>query len=164
MKEFIQSENIRQDSGIMISFVRFTKPLLPNEIETNYLALAEERTMKKVVIERQARLTSEKESEIIMAQKDNDIKRQNAANENNIRIMNAKSEQEQELINNQIIINRAKAEKEKIELEAKGLAEMFKIPGYQEFMVANSTSQNLKIYYGEKLPQYVGYLSSSPTV
>jgi len=75
MKEFIQSENDRKNSGLMINFVRLTKPRLPPSIEKNYLALAEERTMKKVLEEKKERIRTEKESELIVAEKNNEIKK-----------------------------------------------------------------------------------------
>lgn len=60
MKEFIQYENDRQTSGLVINFVRLSKPKLPPSIEKNYLALAEELTMKKVLEEKKRKNTNRK--------------------------------------------------------------------------------------------------------
>lgn len=161
MKEFIQSENDRQESGVLISFVRFSKPVMPKEIEANYLALAEERTMKKVVMERQARFEAEKESEMIIAQKNNAINIQTADNQNEIIIMGARAEQAKQIINNEIIISTANANAERVMKEAEALSKMYAIPGYTDVLKTGSLSNNQKIYYGDKIPQYIGYPQSS---
>lgn len=163
VKEFIQSENDRQKSGLKISFVRLSKPKLPPTIEKNYLALAEERTMKKVLEEKKARITTEKESELIVAKKNNEISTENAKNENEIRlnkskkdneimISNMRAKQEEQLIQNQMIIEAAKANAEKIILEANALQSMYGIPGYVDVEKAKAIGPNQKIYYGDKLP------------
>lgn len=152
MKEFIQSENDRQKSGLIINFVRLTKPKLPPSIEKNYLALAEERTMKKVLEEKKERIKTEKESEFIVAQKDNEIRIQNSQRANEIMILNMKAKQEEQQIQNTMIVEAAKANAEKIILEANALQSMYLIPGYVDIEKAKAISPNQKIYYGEKLP------------
>jgi regulator of protease activity HflC (stomatin/prohibitin superfamily) len=67
--EFIKNENERQETGLIIHFVRLSKPILPESIQKNYLALAEERTMKKVIEEKKERTRAEKETEILISQK-----------------------------------------------------------------------------------------------
>ncbi len=152
MKEFIQSENDRQQSGLLINFVRLTKPKLPPSIEKNYLALAEERTMKKVLEEKRERIRTEKESEFIVAQKDNEIKIQNSERANEIMILNMKAKQEEQRIQNNMIVEAAKANAEKIIMEANALQSMYGIPGFVDIEKAKAISPNQKIYYGEKLP------------
>jgi hypothetical protein len=152
LKNFIQEENDRQNTGLIINFVRLTKPKLPPSIEKNYLALAEEKTMKKVVEERTHRIRTEKESEMIVAQKDNEIKVANAQKTNEVMIMNMRSKREEQQINNQMIIESAQANAEKIKLEADALQAMYRIEGYTDVEIAKSIASNQKIYYGEKIP------------
>lgn len=161
MKEFIQSENDRQDSGLLINFVRLTKPKLPPSIEKNYLALAEERTMKKVLEEKKERIRTEKESEMLVAQKDNEIRIQNSAKHNEIMIDNMKAKQKEQHIQNEMIIEAARANAEKIILEANALQSMYGIPGYVEIKKAEAIAPNQKIYYGDKLPEYYPLLNSN---
>ena len=152
MKEFIQSENDRQNSGLIINFVRLTKPKMPLSIEKNYLALAEERTMKKVLEEKMERIKVEKESEMVVAKKDNEIRIQNSAKQNEIMILNMRAKQEEQHIQNEMIVEAARANAEKIIMEANALQSMYGIPGYIDVEKAKAISPNQKIYYGDKLP------------
>jgi len=168
---FIQSENDRQKSGLIINFVRLTKPKLPESIEKNYLALAEEKTLKKVLEEKRERIRTEKESEILIAQKNNEIKLQeasnnneiklrDAANENEMMILKMKARKEESFIQNEMIISAAKANAEKIILEAEALRSQYSIPGYTDVKIAEALSRNQKIFYGDKLPKYMMMPSS----
>jgi regulator of protease activity HflC (stomatin/prohibitin superfamily) len=150
--KFIQDENDKKQSGLKIHFVRLTRPELPKSLNDNYLALAQEKTLKKVLEEKKQRIRTEKESEIIVAEKDNEIKFKNNEMQNKILVQNMLAKQEEQKINSAIIIDAAKANAEKIILEAKALSAMFGIPGYKEVEQAKALSVNQKIYYGEKLP------------
>ena len=150
--KFIQDENDRMETGLKINFVRLTRPELPKALNDNYLALAQEKTLKKVLEEKKQRIRTEKESEIIVAEKDNEIKFKNNEMQNKILVQNMLAKQEEQKINSAIIIDAAKANAEKIILEAKALSAMFGIPGYKEVEQAKALSVNQKIYYGEKLP------------
>lgn len=161
MKEFIQSENNRQESGLLINFVRLTKPKLPPSIEKNYLALAEERTMKKVLEEKKERIRTEKESELIVAEKDNEIRIRNSEKTNEIMILTMKAKQEEQQIQNMMIVEAAKANAEKIIMEANALQSMYSIPGFADVEKTKAISQNQKIYYGEKLPMNFPLLSTN---
>jgi regulator of protease activity HflC (stomatin/prohibitin superfamily) len=150
--KFIQDENDRKETGLKIHFVRLTRPELPKALNDNYLALAQEKTLKKVLEEKKARIRTEKESEQIIADKDNEMRFRNNEMQNKILIQNMRAKQEEQSINSAIIIEAAKANAEKIMLEAKALAAMYGIPGYKEVEQAKALSVNQKIYYGEKLP------------
>ena len=152
MKEFIQSENNRQESGLLINFVRLSKPKLPTSIEKKYLALAEEKTMKKVLEEKKERIRTEKEFELIVAEKDNEIKIKNSEKINELMILNMKAKQEEQRIQNNMIVEAAKANAEKNIMEADALQALYRIPGYIDIEIAKAISPNQKIYYGEKLP------------
>jgi regulator of protease activity HflC (stomatin/prohibitin superfamily) len=150
--KFIQDENDKKETGLKIHFVRLTRPELPKQLNDNYLALAQEKTLKKVLEEKKARIRTEKESEQIIADKDNEIKFRNNEMQNKILVQNMVAKQEEQKINSAIIIEAAKANAEKIMLEAKALSAMYNIPGYKEVEQAKALSVNQKIYYGEKLP------------
>jgi hypothetical protein len=150
--KFIQDENDKKESGLKIHFVRLTRPELPKALNDNYLALAQEKTLKKVLEEKKARIRTEKESELIIAEKDNEIKFRNNEMQNKILVQNMLAKQEEQKINSAIIIEAAKANAEKIMLEAKALSAMYGIPGYKEVEQAKALAVNQKIYYGEKLP------------
>lgn len=150
--KFIQEENDKKETGLKIHFVRLTRPELPKALNDNYLALAQEKTLKKVLEEKKARIRTEKESEQIVAEKDNEIKFRNNEMQNKILVQNMLAKQEEQKINSAIIIEAAKANAEKIMLEAKALSAMYGIPGYKEVEQAKALAVNQKIYYGEKLP------------
>jgi len=150
--KFIQDENDKKETGLKIHFVRLTRPELPKALNDNYLALAQEKTLKKVLEEKKARIRTEKESEQIIAEKDNEMKYRNNEMQNKILVQNMLAKQEEQKINSAIIIEAAKANAEKIMLEAKALSAMYGIPGYKEVEQAKALAVNQKIYYGEKLP------------
>jgi regulator of protease activity HflC (stomatin/prohibitin superfamily) len=151
--EFIKNENERQETGLIIHFVRLSKPILPESIQKNYLALAEERTMKKVIEEKKERTRAEKETEILISQKDSEIALNRAKSDNDKMILNMKAKQEEQRIQNEMIIESAKANAAKIMTEAQALKTMYELPGYSEIKMAEAISSNQKIYYGDKLPQ-----------
>jgi len=151
--DFIRNENEKQTTGLDIHFVRLSKPILPESIQKNYLALAEERTMKKVVEERKERTRAEKDTEILISQKDSEIAMNRAKADNDKMILNMKAKQEEQRIQNEMIIESATANAKKIMTEAEALRYMYELPGYPEIKMAEAISTNQKIYYGDKLPQ-----------
>ena len=102
--KFIQDENDNKETGLKIHFVRLTRPELPKSLNDNYLALAQEKTLKKVLEEKKQRIRTEKESEQIVAEKDNEIKFKNNEMQNKILIQNMLAKQEEQKINSAIII------------------------------------------------------------
>ena len=150
--KFIQDENDKKETGLKIHFVRLTRPELPKALNDNYLALAQEKTLKKVLEEKKARIRTEKESEQIISDKDNEMKFRNNEMQNKILVQNMLAKQEEQKINSAIIIEAAKANAEKIILEAKALSAMYGIPGYIDVKRAEFLSLNQKIFFGEKIP------------
>ena len=140
--KFIQDENDKKETGLKIHFVRLTRPELPKVLNDNYLALAQEKTLKKVLEEKKHRIRTEKESEQIVAEKDNEIKFKNNEMQNKILVQNMLAKQEEQKINSAIIIEAAKANAEKIMLEAKALSAMYGIPGYMEVEQAKAHYQS----------------------
>lgn len=159
LKGFLQAENDRQETGLTITFVRLTKPRLPSSIEQNYLHLAEEKTRKQVIEEMKARVSAEKESEMLVAGKDNTMRAQKAEAENEIMVKRMRASQEEQKIKNEMIVAEAEAQANKTRLEAEALRAMYSIPGYVDVRIAEAMSANQKIYYGEKIPQYSAMLS-----
>jgi hypothetical protein len=153
--KFIQDENDKKGTGLKIHFVRLTRPELPKALNDNYLALAQEKTLKKVLEEKKARILTEKESEQIVADKDNEMKFRNNEMVNTIRIQDMRAKQQEMSIQSAIIIDGAKANAEKIILEAKALSAMYGIPGYTELEQAKALATNRKIYYGPNIPNLV---------
>ena len=155
MKNFIQEENDRQKTGLGVTFVRLTKPKMPPSISQNYLALAEEKTRKQVIEEQKDRIKSEKESEMLVARADGEILAQKAAAENDMMIKAMEAKKAEQALANDIAVAAAEANSKKTKLEAEGLASLYAIPGYSQVKVAEALSANQKIYYGEKIPQFV---------
>ena len=89
---------------------------------------------------------------MIVAQKDNEIKLANAQKTNEVMIMNMRAKREEQQISNQMIVESAQANAEKIKLEADALQAMYGIQGYTDVKIAESIANNQKIYYGEKIP------------
>ena len=157
----IQAENNALNTGVSVRFVRLTKPKFPPEMDKHYMDLANEKTLKKVLEQKKETERSRKEAELLVAQADAEIKLKAVEHANHVMVLQVKARQEEQRINNAIIIETAKANAEKIMLEAKALREMYDIPGYTDVEAAKAISHNQKIYYGEKLPTH-GYPLLTP--
>ena len=157
----LQKENDALDTGVNIRFVRLTKPKFPPEMDKHYMDLANEKTYKKVLEQKKETERIQKETEMLVAQKNAEIKMQEVENANKVMISQIKAKQDEQRINNEIIIEGAKANAEKIMQEARALQAMYQIPGYTDVEQAKALSQNQKIYYGEKLPTH-GYPLLTP--
>jgi hypothetical protein len=161
LRNDIQSENDALNTGVSIRFVRLTKPKFPPEMDKHYMDLANEKTYKKVLEQKKETERIQKETEMLIAQKDAEIKLQGVENANKVMMSQIKAKQDEQRVNNEIIIEAAKANAEKIIMEAKALQSMYQIPGYTDVEQAKAISQNQKIYYGEKLPSH-GYPLLNP--
>jgi regulator of protease activity HflC (stomatin/prohibitin superfamily) len=148
LRTFIQSENDRQKTGLTINFVRLAKPKMPEEIEKNYLELAKEKTLKKVIEEQTLRIQSQKESEALVAIKDNEIRSQHQTNENTIMIDRMLAKQKEADIENAMTVAKAKADREKVEQFAEGEAKLYSIPDYPKVLMNQAMATNAKYYFG----------------
>jgi regulator of protease activity HflC (stomatin/prohibitin superfamily) len=151
----IQDQNNRLNTGITVDWVRISGVVVPREIKEKRLALASEKANKILAEEVMKRTKLEKENEQFISQKDSEIKLQKAANSNKEMIINIEAEREKKIIENQIIIDAARANAEKIRMEAEALSAMYGIPGYTEVEKMKAISSNSKIYYGDKLPNMI---------
>ncbi len=156
LRNDIQAENDALKTGVSVRFVRLTKPKFPPAMDKHYMDLANEKTLEKVLKQKKETERIRKEAEMLVAQKDAEIKTQAVENANAVMILQVKAKLEEQRINNEIIIEAAKANAEKIILEANALQSMYKIPGYTDVKTAEALAQNQKIYYGDKLPTH-GY-------
>ncbi len=150
--EFLRNENARQDTGLQINFVRPSRPELPSSLDLHYLAIAEEKTLKKVLEEKQERIKIEKDSEMLVTTRNNEMALSVVDNENIMMLRKMKAKRDESLIANEMMIETAKAHMQAKKLEAEALESFFKIPGYAETEQSKHLSNNEKIYFGEKLP------------
>lgn len=150
LSDFLRKENKRQETGLQINFVRPTRPELPSSLNKYYLEVAEEKTMKKVLDERRERIKQEKDNELLVAQKDNEIA-----------LQKQKQLQEEAKIQNEMLIEQAQAKSEAEKLSAASTKEFYSIPGYASVETAKYMSNNTKIYYGDKLPSNYPLLMES---
>ena len=153
LKDHIQSENDKQRTGLIINFVRLTKPKLPPSIEKNYLLLAEEKTLRDAIVERTHRVAVEKDQQLMEAQKDNLRKNEDLKQSSQRKIDEMKASLEEQRIKNQKDLETATTLAESMKKEAEATEAMYKIQGYKEVLIAQSLHNNEKIYYGEKIPQ-----------
>ena len=155
LKVEIQEQNTRLKTGITIDWVRVTGITVPVEIKAKRLQLAAEKANKILTEETMKRTKLEKEQQQFISQKDSDIKLQVSANNNREMLLNTQAEFEKKVIENRMLIDGAKANAEKIMLEAKALEAMYGIPGYADVEKSRHLSGNTKIYYGDKLPNVI---------
>lgn len=158
--DFLRSENLRQNSGLQIHFVRPTRPELPPSLDAHYLAIAEEKTLKKVLEEKKERIKIEKDSEQLIAIRDNEISISRVDNDNAILLKRKQTQLEEAKIENEMIIAAATAKAEGAKQEAAATKAFFDIPGYADVEKVKALSNNEKIYYGEKLPLNFPLLSN----
>jgi len=133
--DYLQAVNDNEtESGVVVQFVRMSKPILPRTLQENYDKIANEKTAKKVAEETTKRLAQEHHNEMMTATAEVDRRR-------------AVSEME-----NQIILSRAKAEAESLfvrkEQEALG-NKLLHTPEFMELSRVTSLTNNSKVYFGQ---------------
>jgi hypothetical protein len=152
LKTYIQSDNDRLKTGIQINYVRLWQLTIPQELKNKKLLLAEEKANKILTEEKNKRIKTEKEAELFIAQQDGEIKLEQINKQNKMMLLNMEAKQSEQKLINEMTIEAAIANSEKVKLEAAALVNLYNIPGYTEIEIAKSLSNNQKIYYGEKLP------------
>ncbi len=152
LKNDIQEQNDLLNTGIQINYVRLHQLTIPQELKNKKLLLAEEKANKILAEEKNKRIKTEKEAELFIAQQDGEIKLEQVNKQNKILILNTETKVQEQKLHNQMIIDTAMANSEKIKLEAEALVNLYNIPGYTDIEIAKATSNNQKIYYGETLP------------
>ena len=152
VKGRIQQKNDDLDTGLQISFVRITTPRFPADMQKHFQDLANEKTRKKVLEQQQESEKIRKATEQMVARKDNDMKMEVVRHENDVLLSRVQARKEEQSINNHIIVETAKANAEKLTLEAQALQAMHNVRGYVELKQAEALSHNMKVYWGDKLP------------
>jgi regulator of protease activity HflC (stomatin/prohibitin superfamily) len=152
VKGRIQQKNDDLDTGLQISFVRITTPRFPADMQKHFQDLANEKTRKKVLEQQQESEKIRKATEQMVARRDNDMKMEAVRHENDVLLSRVQARREEQTINNQIIVETAKANAEKLTLEAQALQAMHNVRGYVELKQAEALSHNTKVYWGDKLP------------
>ena len=153
LKTDIQRQNDELNTGVIIDWVRITGVEVPPSIKDKRIEFAKEKADKVLVEEKQKRLKLEKETQQMQQAADNEMALQRAKHENEKLILNMRAKFEEKQIENQILIETARATAEKIGLEAKAMREMWAIPGYSEVKKAEALAAGHKmIYWGDKLP------------
>ncbi len=181
LQTFLIEVNKELDSGLIIDFVRLSKPMIPEAIRKNYERIAEEKTNLKVEYEKQERLKKEAETKQILHQKELalslhksqmefqiasekskmefQIAAEKSKNENEIKMQKILSEQEHNLIENEIKKAQAITKQIGMIAEANGLKELYTIIGYKEYMIAQELAHamgpNAKFFFGEKVPNFL---------
>jgi len=174
LKDFLTKVNKELDSGLIIDFVRLSKPVLPEGIKKNYERLAEEKTNLKVEIERQERLKKEAETQKMMEEKNQQLRQyksqmesqiefEKSSKENEIKLAKKVAEEEQSTIENRIRLEKEKIEaltlKIKMEEEAKGIKQLYELQGYREYQIvkelARSIEKGSKYFFGNQIPNFL---------
>lgn len=173
LQAFLIKVNEDLDSGLLIDFVRLSKPVIPEGIRKNYERLAEEKTILKVEAEKQERLKKEAETRQILQQKDSELKLQQSQmesqieyeksqNVNKILLQKMISDEEQNEVSNRIkkATSKTSADMTKLALqaEAEGLSSLYNVSGYREFVITKelgkAMASNSKFFFGD-VPKFL---------
>jgi regulator of protease activity HflC (stomatin/prohibitin superfamily) len=167
LKTEIQRQVDSINSGITIDYVRVTTVDVPPQIKEKRLKLAEEKANKVLAEESMKRMEIEKNTQAMIAKRDNDIKLETAKMENERLLRNAEAEKQRRSVENAMLLEstqlavqkirlEAEANAHKMELEAKGLRMLYEIPEYASVKKMESIADNTQmIYWGDKLPSTV---------
>ena len=167
LKTEIQRQVDLINSGITIDYVRVTTIEVPHQIKEKRLKLAEEKANKVLAEESMKRIEIEKNTQAMIAKRDNDIKLDTAKMENERLLRNTEAEKQRRSVENAMLLEstqlavqkirlEAEANAHKMELEAKGLRMLYEIPDYASVKKMESIADNTQmIYWGDKLPSTV---------
>lgn len=163
LQDFLVQVNAELDSGLLIDFVRLSKPMIPEAIRKNYEKLAEEKTILKVEAEKQERLKKEAETKQIVQTKELELKLyksqmefqiefEKSQSQNEIQLQKMISEEEQSKVENRMKETKSKIDEEIMKSEARGLTELYNINGYKDYLIAkelsNAMSGHAKFFFG----------------
>ena len=179
LQAFLVSVNQDLDSGLIIDFVRLSKPVIPPGIRANYEKLAEEKTMLKVESEKQERLKKEAETQQMLlksnlaltlqkSQMELQITAEKAQVENEIKNKRILAEEEFNKVQNRINEDRARAEANAQREQTSALQELYAVPGYTALesskTLASAMGPHDKFFFGHVpnfLPTSLFFDSSS---
>lgn len=158
MKEALQKDCTIYAPGIEIISVRVTKPTIPAIIARNYEQMEEERTKVLIAMERQKVVEKEAETEMKMAV----TSAEKDALVSKIRmeqiIMEKESIKMQQIIENEMYLNREKSLADsnfyRVKKEAEA-NELMLTPEYLELKFIEAIANNTKMFFGNKVPNMV---------
>lgn len=158
MKEALQKDCTIYAPGIEIINVRVTKPTIPAIIARNYEQMEEERTKVLIAMERQKVVEKEAETEMKMAV----TSAEKDALVSKIRmeqiIMEKESIKMQQIIENEMYLNREKSLADsnfyRVKKEAEA-NELMLTPEYLELKFIEAIANNTKMFFGNKVPNMV---------
>ena len=152
---FLLDENSKEsESGVIVQFVRMSKPVLPKELQANYDKIANEKTALKVAEETKKRLKQENVNKLLLVTAETERKSLVAEKDNEIRIASKTADETESTIENRILeareLTKANAlyTKKKKEAEGNKLLLTFE---YIELERVRATANNAKHYFG-KIP------------
>jgi erlin len=160
LHEFLKSYQEKLSTNLIINKISVSKPSIPTNIQNNYNRIVEERTKLRAENETQNTRLKKKETERMESEAHASMERSLAQINNMKRIDNEESEARLNRI-------RTEAEAKHLEIRTEAEAKTIKILAeaeearhteaymrlrYYETVIANTTM----VYYGDKLPSYVG--------
>jgi len=151
--EYLREENQKEsESGVVIQFVRMSKPILPKQLQENYDRIAHEKTAKKVAEESNKRLAQEHQNELMVVEAEAERKRVVAEKGNQIRIERKVAEEHESEVENRILTESEKAKAYALYLSKEKEAEGNKLlftPEYIEITKAKGALNYAKHYFGQ---------------
>ncbi|VVU95732.1 hypothetical protein CPAV1605_1487 [seawater metagenome] len=152
LKAFLQEENEKENSGVVVDFVRLSKPVLPLDLQRNYDRIANEKTALKVAKEENLKIEQEQKNKILIVEKTAEAERVKAEKENEIALQKAINAEEVATIQNRILKDREEAKANAIlftkQKEAAGNSVLL-THNYVELERARALASNAKHYFGD---------------
>lgn len=158
MKEALQKDCTIYAPGIEIINVRVTKPTIPAVIARNYEQMEEERTKVLIAMERQKVVEKEAETQMKMAVTEAEKDALVSKIRMEQKIMEKESMKMQQLIENEMYLNREKSLADSNYYRVKKEAEANKLlltPAYLELKFIEAIANNTKMFFGNKVPNMV---------
>lgn len=152
LKAFLEEENKKEDSGVIVDFVRLTKPLLPRELQANYDKIANEKTALKVAKEANMKIAQEQKNKLLIVEKEAEAERIKAEKQNMIALEKAQAEENVATIQNRIHTEREKTRADAILITKKKEAEgneLLLTGHYVRLETAKAMASNAKHYFGD---------------
>ncbi len=152
LKEFLQKENDKENSGVIVDFVRLSKPTLPKTLQDNYDKIANEKTAREVAIQTQKRLEQEQKNKIMVAEKEAERDRIIAENKNQMALDKKKADEHMAEIENRIALSKAKTTADSIYVKKQKEANGNKLLLTNEYVELEKTramGKNAKHYFGQ---------------
>lgn len=158
MKEALQRDCTQYAPGVEIISVRVTKPNIPAVIKRNFELMEEERTKALIAIE--AQKVKEKEAEthkkIALSEAEKNAQVSKILMEQ--KLTEKDSERQQEAIENEMFLARAKSQADASFYRVIKEAEANKLkltPEFLELKFIEAIANNSKIFFGEKVPNMI---------